>query len=458
MKTAVPRLSLLIVFLSACLAAAPVVAEDDVKPKLEEYLAACVDADQFNGSVLVVKDDTVLVSQGYGWANAELRVPNTAQTRFRLGSITKQFTAMAVMILQEQDKLHVGDPVGTNVDDAPEAWNDVTIHHLLSHTSGIPSFTSFPDYPKKWMLPQTLPEMVARFKDKPLEFEPGEKFAYSNSGYLLLGAIIEKASDMTYEAFLRQEVFEPLGMLDTGYDHHATILQNRAAGYTRDGDQLANAAYIDMSQPHAAGALYSTVEDLLRWDRALTSGKLITAESKATMFTPVRDNYAYGWSVQTRDGMTVTSHGGGINGFSTHILRIPELQLCVVVLSNVESNTPGRISQDLTAIVLGKPYKLPKMRSVANVDPKIYDDYAGKYAFNPALVLTCTREGEHLMVQLTGQPKFEIYPESETEFFLKVVDSQLSFARDDDGKITHVVLHQGGRDQEAKRVEDVEKK
>ncbi|HVC94909.1 MAG TPA: serine hydrolase [Pirellulales bacterium] len=458
MKTAVPRLTLLIVFLSAWLAVAPIVANDDLKPKLEKYLAACVDADQFNGSVLVAKDDTLLVSQGYGWANAELRVPNTAQTRFRLGSITKQFTAMAVMILQEQDKLHVGDPVGTNVDDAPEAWNDVTIHHLLSHTSGIPSFTSFPDYPKKWMLPQTLPEMVARFKDKPLEFEPGEKFAYSNSGYLLLGAIIEKASDMTYEAFLRQEVFEPLGMLDTGYDHHATILQNRAAGYTRDGDQLANAAYIDMSQPHAAGALYSTVEDLLRWDRALTSGKLITAESKATMFTPVRDNYAYGWSVQTRDGMTVTSHGGGINGFSTHILRIPELQLCVVVLSNVESNTPGRISQDLTAIVLGKPYKLPKMRSVANVDPKIYDDYAGKYAFNPALVLTCTREGEHLMVQLTGQPKFEIYPESETEFFLKVVDSQLSFARDDDGKITHVVLHQGGRDQEAKRVEDVEKK
>jgi hypothetical protein len=185
---------------------------------------------------------------------------------------------------------------------------------------------------------------------------------------------------------------------------------------------------------------------------------LITAESKATMFTPVRDNYAYGWSVQTRDGTTVTSHGGGINGFSTHILRIPELQLCVVVLSNVESNTPGRISQDLTSIVLDKPYKLPKARSVAKVDPKIYDDYAGKYAFNPALVLTCTREGERLMVQLTGQPKFEIYPESETEFFLKVVDAQLTFARDDDGKVTHVVLHQGGRDQEAKRVEDVEEK
>jgi CubicO group peptidase (beta-lactamase class C family) len=215
-----------------------------------------------------------------------------------------------------------------------------------------------------------------------------------------------------------------------------------------------------MSQPHAAGAIYSTVEDLLRWDRALTAGKLISAESMKKMFTPVQSGYAYGWAVQTRspppetqrEGQLVVSHGGGINGFSTHILRVPELRLCAVALSNVETANPGKMTQDLASIVLGRPYKLPKRRVAAKVDPKIYDDYAGKYAITPQFILTFTREGDHLMTQATGQPKFEVFPESETEFFLKVVDAQLTFMRDKDGKVTRVVLHQGGRNQEAKRL------
>ncbi len=407
----------------------------DLTSKFDEYMNACVKQDRFSGAVLVTKDGETLFGKGFGFANAEHEVPNTTRTKFRLGSITKQFTAMAILILHERGKLKVEDPVGKYVDDAPKAWEGVTIRHLLTHTGGIPSYTDDLAYRFKMMMPETVHSMIARFRDKPLDFPPGEKFHYSNSGYFLLGAIIEKVSGKKYEAFLKEAIFDPLGMKDTGYDHFATVLPGRASGYTRQKDSLVNAEYLDMSQPYSAGSLYSTALDLARWDRALVEGKLISKASYDEMYTPLKDHYAYGWVVTTTGGRKEIQHGGGINGFVTQILRYPDQRTCVVVLCNVLPANPGRLAHDLAAIAFGEPYELPGTRKVAKVDPKIYDAYAGRYQLEPKVIATITREGDHLMIQLTGQPRLEMFPESETVFFLKVVDATITFVKDGKGAV-----------------------
>ena len=247
---------------------------DDTAEKLKQHLDRLATKNGFSGAVIVMKDGKPLLREAYGKANYELDVPNTVDTRFRLGSITKQFTAMAVMVLAERERLSIDDPVSEHLDNSPAAWENVTIRHLLTHTSGIPSYTSFPQMMTRTVRAAAkLDDVIASFKDKSLDFPPGEKFTYSNSGYILLGKIIESASGQSYETFLRDNIFQPLEMNDSGYDHNSSILPRRAAGYTRTLIFLENAPYIDMTWPHAAGALYSTVEDLAKWDTALSAGQ-----------------------------------------------------------------------------------------------------------------------------------------------------------------------------------------
>lgn len=426
--------------------------EEPREQKLEAYLRACVDVEGFSGSVLVADGGKTLLAKGYGLANREHEVANTPQTKFRLGSITKQFTAMAVLMLAEQGKLKVDDGVSVHFSAAPEAWKDITLHHLLSHTAGLTNFTNSPEYRRKWMLPSPPSETIKRFINQPLEFAPGGQFRYSNSGYILLGEIIEQVAGQSYAEFLRKQIFEPLEMKDSGYDTHEAILQHRAAGYERNEQGIANADYLDMTQPHAAGALYSTVEDLYRWDQALNDSKLVSKESLEKMYTPVKGNYAYGWQVTKRGGRTQIAHGGGINGFSTYILRVPAEKLCVVVLSNLVPSPVGRMGGDLAAIVWGEPYAVPKQRQVAQVDPKLYESYAGRYQLLPEFIFTISREGERLMVQATNQGKIEFQPESEAKFFSKLIGAEITFVKGDKGDVTHLILHQGGRDQTAKRL------
>lgn len=406
---------------------------------------------KFSGSVLIGKGEEVLFAKGYGLANVEHEVQNTPQTKFRLGSITKQFTAMAVLILQEQGNLSVDDLVTKHVDGCPDAWKDVTIHHLLTHTSGIPSFTSLPEYPASMPLPSSPKQTLDRVREMPLELTPGEKFAYSNSGYVLLGQIIEKVAGKPYEKFLPEVIFEPLGMKDTGYDFPAPIVPRRAAGYRRIGDQVANAAYLDMTIPHAAGALYSTVEDLHRWSVALDEGKLISSGAYEKMYTPAKGNYAYGWILDKQFGRKRIGHGGGINGFSTYIGRFPEEKLCVVVLSNMEGSPPAAIAGGLAAIALGEKYDLPKERKFVSVDEKILNTLIGEYELRPGFVLTITRDGDRLYGQATGQGKLPLHAESETQFFVKEASAEITFVKDDDGKVTKLILNQGGRETEGKR-------
>lgn len=440
------RSALLTLACAALAAAQPATVE-----RLDQQVRGYSANERFNGAVLVAKDGKIVLSKGYGLANAEWNEPVTPDTKFRLGSITKQFTAMAVLLLSDQGRLKVDGPVCQYVDPCPEAWKPITFHHLLTHTSGIPNFTAFKSYTKKMSQPSPPAETLKRFLNEPLDFAPGSKFSYSNSGYVVLGYIIEKVTGGPYADFLRKHIFDPLGMHDTGYDDTVTVLPRRAAGYTRVAGQLRNAAYLDMTIPHAAGSLYSTTLDLMKWDEALTAHKLLSPESYKRYFTPVLNNYAYGWEVKTEDGVEQINHSGGINGFSTRIVRVPSRHLLVVALDNVLPGQPDRLAQDLVKLMLGQTLPVPEVQKEIHLSSSALEKLVGNYALSPTFIMAVTLEGSQLMTQATGQGKIPIFAKSPTTFFPKVVDAELIFDLDAQGKATGLTLVQNGRRMPAKR-------
>ena len=338
----------------------------DLSGKFDEYMKAAATS-SFTGGVLVSRDGKVLFAKGYGYANEEFAVPNSTDTKFRLGSITKQFTAASILLLQERGKLSVSDPICKFLTNCPAAWEPITVHHLLTHTSGIPSYTdvkSPEEFRQLSLMTVTPAGFVETFKSKPLEFAVGQRFKYDNSGYFLLGYLIELISGQSYEAFLQQNIFGPLKMTSSGYDTHDRILRNRATGYSNRNGVRINSDYLDMTVPYAAGSLYSTVDDLLTWTEALFSGKLLTAKSLEAMLTANLGGYAYGVGVSRMHNRRVISHGGGINGFNTELTRFPEDRVTIVVLRNADYGMPApgadhpvfgshRIRGDLPAPVPG---------------------------------------------------------------------------------------------------------
>ena len=304
-------------------------------PDLEARLDRLFSAD-FNGSVLVAKDGEILYSKGIGMADEATKLANTPETRFRIGSITKQFTAMAILILESRGLVKPSDSICDYIDDCPKAWKAVTIEHLLAHTSGIASYTDQPDFdPMKTATPS---QIVASVADIPLTWTPGESYSYTNTGYVLLGMVIEKVSGTSYEAFLQDEIFGPLGMKDSGYEHGDT--PGLATGYSM-GVKVADP--LDMSLPYAAGGLYSTVLDLNRWEEALYTERLAPAADMARFFTPMVEStdqagfgYAYGQLVGDDRGSRLVWHNGGINGFYTHLSRYPDDHITVALLTNRE--------------------------------------------------------------------------------------------------------------------------
>ena len=423
--------------------------------RMEQVIQSYVSSKQFMGSVLVARGNDIILDKGYGFANLEWNIPNSPTTKFRLGSITKQFTAACILLLEERGKLSVDDPVKKYMPDAPAAWGTITIFNLLTHTSGIPNFTGFPDYHSTEPFPVAPAELVARFRDKPLDFEPGAKWNYSNSGYVLLGYLIEKITGESYAKFVQENIFTPLGMKDSGYDSNAAITLQRASGYSPAPGGIINTSYIDMTVPFSAGGLYSTTEDLLRWEQALFGGKVLSAASLEKMTTPFKNDYAFGLTVQTMYGRKAIHHEGGIEGFNTDLEYFPEGKLTVIVLANLNGVGAGAVATKLMALVNGEKVVLTSERKEVPADPKILEGYTGKYQFASNTIFTVTREGDQLMTQMTGQGKVPIFPEGARDFFAKVVDAQITFVTDSSGKTTELILHQNGIDQHARRIGDV---
>ena len=373
-------LAFLFAFLSGSLFA------QDHASQIETLLDSYHEYGQFNGSALVAKNSTIIYKNGHGLANMEWNIPNKSNTKHRIGSITKQFTSMLIMQLVEAGKLDLHVPINTYLPDYPkETGSIITLHHLMTHTSGIPNYTSFSGFMKESSRdPYTPVGFVEMFADSTLNFKPGEKFSYSNSGYFLLGVVIEEVTEKTYEQALQEMIFDPLKMNNTGFDHHDEIINNRAAGYEKNGMEYVNADYLDMSIPYAAGSMYATVEDLFKWDQALYGYKILNKSNTELMFQehiPAwRGTYGYGWGLdkiplgESTDTLSSISHGGGINGFNTIIVRIPSQKSLVVLFNNTGGASLTEMSLGILNIINDQPYDNPKKSAVRELSDKIEKD------------------------------------------------------------------------------------
>lgn len=329
--------------------------------EVDAFMRAAVRNDQFSGAILIARDGVPLIDTAYGMASLELSVPNTPQTVFQIASVAKQFTAMAIMQLQERGKLNVGDSICKYLSDCPAAWAPITLRHLLTHTSGIRNYSSLPEWDEALGLKRyRYAEFVDLFRNLPLESAPGEKFKYSNSGYYLLGLIIERVSGEAYGRFLETNIFAPLGMSHSIYDDNRAIIRGAATGYYSRGTQFITAPYLDPTVKLGDSGIALTTGDLLRWDQALYTEKLVSRRSLDEIFTPYRNGYGYGWEIGEKLGRKTIGHGGSDTGFSSYILRVPNDRLTIIVLSNSNRTSAGRTAITLAAIALGEPYKLPK--------------------------------------------------------------------------------------------------
>lgn len=428
--------------------------KDDFRPKVDEYMNARLDAKGVGGSVLIAENGQMSVDKGFGIADQQANTPIYSSTKFRIGSITKQFTAASILLLQEDGKLNVNDPFCNYMASCPDAWKPVTIQQLATMASGIPSFTALPTFAelrKKDMKPE---ESIALVSDKPLNAKPGEVFEYSNTNYIILGMIIEKASGKTYEQFLNERIIKPLKLKNTGVDHGKERLKLSALGYTIKDDKVVPAEVASMMVPYAAGALYSTTHDLLTWNTSLHSGKVFKKpETLTQMLTVNRGTYAFGVNVvKDSKGRQRVSHGGGIEGFVTEAAYYPKEKLFIAILVNNDRGSAGEVIRNLTAIYDGQPITLPKKRVAIKLETKVLDQYVGEYEMTPAIKFAIVRDGENLTVQPTGQSKAPIYAETETDFFLKVVDAVIKFVKDENGKVTGMEFTQAGRTSKLKKL------
>jgi len=441
-------------------------AAESPSQKANALLSGLIETNDPGLAVLVAQNGKILFEKCYGLADREHHVPAIPQTTFRIGSIGKQFTASAILKLQEKGKLSVNDKLSKYFPDFPRG-DEITLRHLLTHTSGIHSYTEKDGFIEGVTSAVKPDDLIKSFKNDPYDFDPGKKWHYNNSGYFLLGRIVETVSGESYGDFLQKNFFQALGMTNTGVYRAHLGLPHEALGYSLKEEVFTNAVNWDMSWAGGAGTLYSTVEDLFRWNDGLFTGRVLGAASLKAAFTPVKmfenqlnsdSGYGFGWFINRHRGLREISHAGGLNGFQSDLLCVPDEKFTVTVLANA---SPGRtnaipqlLAQKLVDIFLAdKLAPLPTVNT--NVSLKSYDALTGQYGPVVAEVnLTISRRGTRLFCQSSdGQPEAEIFPKSDTEFFSKT-GAQITFVKDSHGKVVKMIVRSDS-DLEAPRLNDV---
>ncbi len=449
---------------SILLAATPLRAEISLEDGIRSHLGKLTTESLPGMAILLARDGKIVYQDVFGWADLDKKTPVTAATKFRIGSVSKQFTAAAILRLEEEGKLALADPLEKFFPGFPQG---VTVRQLLTHTSGIRSFTDKTDFMATVREPVEPAAHIASFRTDPPDFPPGKGFHYNNSGYFLLGEIVAKVSGKPFATYLQDTFFGPLGMKDSGVYANANPPAAIAKGYSVvEGKPLAALDW-DMSRAGGAGALYSTPGDLFLWNEALFGGKILKESSLKAMTTPVElppnidgMNYGFGLVMNELDRLPAIGHSGGLDGWSSDLLRLPGQNCTVIALGNALPPAPGFEPSAVTRKIAGKFLqteisKLPPLAEDPASDRSVYPDYAGRYDYKDA-VLTVTVKDGRLLAQLTGQEKYEISPSARDAFFWKITDAKVVFQRDAAGRVSAARHTQGGNSFTAPRLADAE--
>jgi len=410
-----------------------ITAQKNYPKLLDEYAQAEFKIKDFNGTMLVMQKGKVMYKKAFGMADREWNMSNTVDTKFRIGSLTKQFTAACMLQVAEQGKLSLDDKLSKYIPDYPKG-DSITIHMLLNHTSGITNYTNLPDFWPKAILPLSTDSMIALFKNKPLDFSPGTQWNYSNSGFFLLGVIIEKVSKKTFNDYLLENIIKKLALKNTMLDNLDSVLTFRAKGYEKNRQGVwQHAMQISMEGPYSAGAIVSTVDDLYYWTKALHNNQVLSAASTKKMLTPYKEDYGYGIGIDSLKAHKRVSHNGGIPGFASYLSYFPDDDICVAIISNNGSNSTA-IGIALESILFNLPVLIPYNPKEVKIDTAVMNNYLGKYiATGPIEII---RKNGKLFRRVNGAPDVELKPESNTRFFYADRSSRfIEFEIDKTGKV-----------------------
>lgn len=395
----------------------------DLAPKFDGLIKEQYKPKEPGITALVYKNGRTIYRKAFGMANLELEVKMTPDHIFELGSITKQFTAVSILMLMEEGKLSLQDEITKFLSDYPTNGKKITVHHLLNHTSGIKSYTNMGDLLSFARIDRSPVEIIDYFKDSPMDFNPGEKWSYNNSGYIILGHIIEEVSGQSYADFVQEHIFETLGMKNSYYGSKTRLILSRASGYQPSEDRFRNADFISMTLPYAAGSLMSNVDDMLKWHKGIHTNKLISESSKKLAFTNTLlndgepTNYGYGWQIDEIQEVPSIEHGGGIFGYVTHGIYVPKEDLYVILLTNRSGSSPQEIAVKMAAIAMGKPY--PDAGEGIGLSNKALEKWVGNYEFESGVLRTITLKGGNLFSQREGSENLKLIPVSENRFYFE---------------------------------------
>lgn len=426
-----------ILLITLCLFTLLTMVAQSLESRLDLLLSEKYVAEQPGATALVAKDRKVIYRKAFGMANLELNVKMVPENVFEIGSITKQFTAVAILMLMEQGKLSLDDEITRYLADYPTHGHKITIHHLLTHTSGIRSYTDMANFRKEARTDMTPLELIDVFKNEPMDFNPGTTWHYNNSGYILLGYIIEEVSGKSYASFVQENIFDTLGMTHSYYGNKSDLIPNRASGYQPNEDGFQNADYLSMTLPYAAGSLMSTVDDLLIWSQAIHNNTLISAASKAKAFTNYKlnngdpTNYGYGWQPNEISDIPSIEHGGGIFGYTTMGVYIPSENVYVAVLTNSSGNSPTDVALKMAAEVIGKPMVDPVPVEVSLTD---LQKWVGTYAYEDGVLRFITEKEGSLFSQREGSTVLKLIPTSKNTFSFEESSTKYIFSEENGKK------------------------
>jgi len=407
----------------------------NLQQKISSYMEAYTAKYPFSGSVIVALDGKPIYNQCFGYANVEHQVPVGPDTRFGIWSVSKSFAAMAIALLVEDGLIRFDDPVSDYMPSF-KAYEPMTIRHLLQHRSGLPNFTNMPEYNahlNKWPLDKE--QTLALLQDKPLDYSPGESFAYNNTGYYVLGLVIEQVSGMSFASFVSSRILQPLGMLDTGVNNGRSVIPNLASAYAASGSELAPAEYIDMSTVTSAGGMYATAADLLKWDQALGSGKLISKELSDQAFDFTEDGYELGWFLDRRLGRRRISHSGAYRGFRSELHRYPNDGITVILLTNYDFVPSTKLAQSLADLALGEEAAVPAQPPLYSMTTEEYDVLSGIYE-GFGCKAEVGKDAEGFFFIWNNRETHRFYPFSRTEFRHSWHDLSYVFKLKDNGEWT----------------------